>query len=459
MYDFLVEFFTTPAILLGVVALVGLIIQRKTADKIVSGTFKTVLGFLILSAGVDLIVQNLEPFAEIFLEGFGIEGVVPFDEAVVGALSDSIAQIARTTALILGFGFLVNVLIARITPFKYIFLTGHMMWILAGGLSWAFYDLGVSETNTVIFGSLLQGAILTLLPAMAQPFMRKITGEDKIAYGHLTTIGVVAAAYVGKVFGNPEQDSEEVNVPEKLSFLKDTAISVSIVMVLVYLITVIAAGPDFVADFAGETNFLLFAILRGLGFAAGVLVLLYGVRMFLGEIIPAFRGIAHKIVPGARPALDVPVLFNYAPKALMIGFIFAFFGTLVGLAISIPIGTVIPVPSIIGAFFTGGAAGIFGNAVGGRRGAAVAGFVYGILLAVPVALFYPLYELVDYGVEGLAYLVSDGIAALSLIRLFYAIRVPLLGLLLFIAGIIALSIRFRGAKKGDLLKEAKQQEE
>lgn len=457
MYDFLTEFFTTPAILLGVVALIGLIVQRKRVENIVAGTFKTILGFLILSAGVDLIVQNLAPFADIFVEGFGISGVVPFDEAVVGALSDSVAQIARTTALILGFGFLVNVLIARITPFKYIFLTGHMMWILAGGLAWAFYDLGVSETNTVIFGSLLQGAILTLLPAIAQPFMRKITGEDKIAYGHLTTLGVVISALVGKQFGNTEKDSEEVNVPERLGFLKDTAISVSIVMVLVYLITVIAAGPAFVADFAGEQHYLIFAILRGLGFAAGVLVLLYGVRMFLAEIIPAFRGIALKIVPGARPALDVPVLFNYAPKALMIGFIAAFFGTLAGLALSIPIGTVIPVPSIIGAFFTGGAAGIFGNAVGGRRGAAISGFVYGILLAVPVALFYPLYELVGYGVEGLAYLVSDGITALSLIKLFFVLGVPVIGLILFIGGIIALSVRFRGAKKGDLLEEAKEE--
>ncbi len=453
MYAFLTELFSTPSILLGVVALIGLIVQKKRIENIVEGVFKTILGFLILSAGSDLIAENLEPFADIFVEGFGIEGVVPFDEAVVGALSDQVAFIARTTALILGFGFLVNVLIARITPFKYIFLTGHMMWILAGGLAWAFYDLGVSETNTVIFGSLLQGSILTLLPAIAQPAMRRLTGEDKIAYGHLTTLGVIASAYIGKLFGNPEKSTEDVNVPERLSFIKDTAIAVSIVMVLVYLVTVIAAGPEFVAEFAGDQHYLIFGLLRGLGFAAGVLVLLYGVRMFLAEIVPAFRGIALKIVPGARPALDVPVIFAYAPKALMIGFIFAFFGTLVGLAISIPIGTVIPVPAIIGAFFTGGAAGIFGNALGGRRGAMIAGFVYGILLSVPVALFYPLYELVDYGVEGLAYLVTDGITALSLIRLFFFIGVPVVGLILFAAAIVALSVRFRGAKKGDLLEE------
>ncbi len=446
MYTFLTDFFTTPAILLGVVALVGLILQRKTLPSIVEGTIKTILGFLILSAGSDLIVENLSPFADIFVEGFGMTGVVPFDEAVVGALSDAVPQIARTTAVIIGFGFLVNVLLARITPFKYIFLTGHMMWILAGGLSWAFYDLGVSEMNTIIFGSLLQGSILLLLPAIAQPIMRKVTGNNKIAYGHLTTIGVVASAYVGKVFGNPEKDTEDIELPEGLSFFKDTAISVSFVMILVYLITVIFAGPEFVGEYAGDQNYLIFGILRGLGFAAGVLILLQGVRMFLAEIVPAFRGIAMKLVPGAKPALDVPVLFAYAPKALMIGFIFAVPGALVGMGISTLFNTVVPVPSIIGAFFTGGAAGIFGNALGGRRGAMVSGFVYGLLLSIPVALFYPLYELAGYGVEGLAYLVSDGITALTFIRLFFAIGVPFVGLGLFAALIVGLSIKFRGSK-------------
>lgn len=45
-------------------------------------------------------------------------------------------------------------------------------------------------------------------------------------------------------------------------------------------------------------------------FVAGVFVLLQGVRMFLGEIIPAFKGISEKLIPGARPALDVPIFMQ-----------------------------------------------------------------------------------------------------------------------------------------------------
>ena len=446
MLDFLIEILTTPAVTLGLVALVGLVLQRKRTSDVVKGTLKTVLGLLILSAGAGVIVDNLVPFAEMFTSAFNLTGVVPFDEAVIGALIENVGVIARTTSLILALGFGVNILLARITPFKYIFLTGHMMWIMAGALAWAFHDLGVSETNTIIFGSLIQGAILVLLPAIAQPIMRKVTGSDDIAYGHLTTIGVVASAYVGKLFGNPKQDSEEIKVPEGLNFFKDTAISVSLVMVLIYIITALFAGPEVVAEFAGEQNYITFSVLKGLGFAAGVLILLQGVRMFLGEIVPAFRGIAMKVVPGAKPALDVPVIFAYAPTALMLGFIFSVAGMVVGLFASQIFGTVIPLPSVIGGFFTGGVAGIFGNALGGRRGAMVSGFTYGMILTIPVALFYPLYNLATYGVQGVAFLVSDGIVALSLIKLFFVANIPYVGLGLLVAAMVFLSIKFKQKK-------------
>src|SRR5699024_6823620 len=266
--------------------------------------------------------ENLSPFATMFEKAFGLTGVVPVDEAVIAALVDSVAEIGRMTSFILLFGFLVNIILARLTPFKYIFLTGHMMWIMAGAIAWAFHDLGVSETNGILFGSVIQGIVLVTLPAISQPIVRKLTGNDQIAYGHLTTTGVVAAAYVGKVFGDKSKDSEKVKVPEKFDFFKDTAVFVSLIMIVIYMITAVFAGPEIVGNLAEDQNYLVFSLLNALGFAAGVLVLLQGVRMFLGEIVPAFRGIALKAVPGAKAALDVPIFFPYAPNALMLGFLF-----------------------------------------------------------------------------------------------------------------------------------------
>ncbi len=115
------EILTVPAITLGLVALLGLLLQRKEVTEVVKGTIKTILGILILGAGSSLIVTNLAPFAAMFEEAFNLKGVVPVDEAIVAALVDSVTAIGRMTSFILLFGFLTNVLLARITPFKYIF--------------------------------------------------------------------------------------------------------------------------------------------------------------------------------------------------------------------------------------------------------------------------------------------------------------------------------------------------
>lgn len=423
MLDFIIQLITSPAILLGIVALIGLLAQKKSFQDTIKGTFKTILGILILTAGAGIISGHIDPFSKMFTHAFHLTGVVPIDEAVIGALTDNVAEIARNGALILALGFVVNVIIARFSPFKYIFLTGHMLWIMSGALAWAFYDLGYSSTEAVLWGSLIQGTTLVLFPALAQPIMRKITGNNEIAYGHLTTSGVVFSAFIGKIFGNKAIDSEKTKMPKGLEFFKDTAISVSTVMLVLYLITAFAAGPKYVGSLSDDQNWIVFSILEAFGFAAGVLILLQGVRMFLGEIIPAFRGVAIKLVPGSKPALDVPVIFGFAPTALMIGFVCSVIGMIVGMFVSNVFGTVIPLPSIIGGFFTGGAAGIFGNALGGRRGAIISGFVYGLVMTIPVALFYPLFDLQGYGISGIAFLVPDGIIVLSLVKLFTTLHV------------------------------------
>ena len=58
MLDFILNIFQTPAIILGLVALIGLLLQKKSAGEVFSGSVKTAIGMLVLSAGSSLIVTE-----------------------------------------------------------------------------------------------------------------------------------------------------------------------------------------------------------------------------------------------------------------------------------------------------------------------------------------------------------------------------------------------------------------
>ena len=74
MLDFLLNIMKTPAIVLGLVALIGLLLQKKNVGQVFSGTVKTALGMLVLSAGSSLIVSEISPFVDLFSLVFHLEG-------------------------------------------------------------------------------------------------------------------------------------------------------------------------------------------------------------------------------------------------------------------------------------------------------------------------------------------------------------------------------------------------
>lgn len=418
---FVIELVKIPAIILGLISMVGLIIQRKPFGDVLLGTVKTILGLLIMSIGIGALINALIPIQNMFQAGFSATSLttfVTFDEGVVGAVqAANVGEIGAAIAWTMLFGYIVHILLARFTPFKYIYLTGHMIWIHAGAFAILFHSFGLSLFWTVVLASVVDGAYMTFMPALAQPFMRKILGNDEIAFGHGQTLLNVLAGWVGKLVGKPEDSAEKVEVPQKLNFFRDMAISISIIMLAVSFIAAIVAVaqigiPAFQEKISGGQNWLVFTLLQALGFTAGVLVLLQGVRMLISEIVPAFKGIAESVIPGARPALDCPVIYPFGPNSLIIGLISGTIAQVVAMIILALIKWPVPLPSMIAAFFASGAAAIFGNATGGRRGAWVGGFLWcfvGWFLISFAYKFMVFGDLTALGATGLGFTVPDAI--------------------------------------------------
>lgn len=380
------DILTQPALLMGLISLIGLLALKRPFHKIMTGTLKPILGYLMLGVGADFIVANLDPLGKMIEHGFNITGVVPNNEAIV-AIAQNV--LGKETMLILLFGLVFNLIIARFTKYKYIFLTGHHSFFMACLLSAVLSTGGLSGTQLVLVGGFVLGAWSAISPGIGQKYTLKVTDGDNIAMGHFGSLGYYLSAWVGKLVGNAEQSTEDIEVPEKYGFLRDTTISTAITMMVFYLIAAIAAGSKFVIDISGGTNFIVFAIMSALKFAVGVTVVYNGVRMILAELIPAFEGISRKIIPNAVPAVDCAVFFTYAPTAVIIGFISSFVGGIIGMIILGAIGGVLIIPGLVPHFFCGATAGIYGNATGGKKGAVIGSFVNGLGITFLPALLLP----------------------------------------------------------------------
>nr|WP_288642873.1 PTS ascorbate transporter subunit IIC [uncultured Anaerobutyricum sp.] len=394
--QFIQQVLSTPAIFVGLIALLGLLLQRKDPQTCITGTIKTILGFIVLNAGADVVQASIIPFGNLFQAAFHVEGVVPNNEAITSlALNDFAVQ----TASIFALGMCANIILARFSKLKYIFLTGHHALYMSCLISIIMSISGLTGIKLILTGALLLGLLMAVFPALMQPTIEAITGDDSLALGHFGSACYWLSAQIGKLFGKNDETTttEDINFPKNLSFLRENTISIALAMFLCYIVVAGAAvfnAPSEAAKILGEDNWVLFSIIKSITFSAGIYIVLSGVRMLINEIVPAFKGISEKLVPNAKPALDCPIVFPFAPNAVLIGFFSSFVGGIVALAILALMGNAglavaIVLPGAVLHFFCGATAGVCGNATGGLKGCIAGAFVHGVVATFLIAGMYP----------------------------------------------------------------------
>ena len=413
MLALILNILATPAILVGILAMVGLILQKKPVEEIVKGTVKCIVGFLVLSAGASFLqTGSLLAFGDVFNYAFSMQGVVPNNEAIV---SYALQDFGTETAYIMALGMILNIVLARFSRLKYIFLTGHHTLYMAAMIAVLCHIGGLSGLLLYFAGGMLLALISAISPAICEPTMEKIVETDELALGHFGGFGYWFSAQCAKLFAKEKDNTtEDIEFPQRLTFLRDTTVSIGITMLLFFLIVtgiavtkgILAEDPQvLLASYPNlgsllnvgsetQTHWVVWAITRGLSFSGAVYIILSGVRLIVSEIVPAFRGIAEKLVPGAVPAIDCPVVFPYAPNAVLIGFLVSFAGGIVGLVtLSMINKAFLPValilPGVVPHFFCGAVAGVFGNAEGGIKGCVLGSFLHGMLITFLPAICMP----------------------------------------------------------------------
>jgi len=377
------EIFGQGAIFLALIALVGLLLQRKSFTDVVRGTLMTAIGFFVLTRGVGIIA------------GDSISGIAGAFNAIMPDMNEVVdidmGGYGTQIGIVMVIAFALNLVFARLTKWKSVFLTGHMLYwfpyiFIAAGIS-----AGLEGVTLVVIATIFTALYMIVSPNLIKPLVKEVTGDDSFTLGHPTTILSLISGYLAKAVGNKAKSTEDLKLSKNWGFLREVSITGSIVICLTYIVMmfVMMANGLVPAEVWGvEGSMFTFIFTQSIMFGVGVTVMLLGVRMLISEIVPAFQGIAKKLIPGAIPALDCPMLFPYAPNALIIGFIVGMIASTLTIIITAPLGIfpIIVIPLVFTCFFEVGTAAIIGNGTGGIRGCIIGTATAAIVMVFLVGL-------------------------------------------------------------------------
>ena len=373
-----------PPILLGGVAMLGLVIQKKKIDDIIKGSLLAALGMFILQQGVGVLVGAIAPVNTTIQIALGAVVESGFNDQTFTTNYGGMIGIAMLL------GFILHILIARFTPLKNIFLTGHFLW----WIPFIFTAVGVENNfygaKLILFSAILSAIYWSVIPYLLKPFVQDVTESDSFTLGHPAGILALVAGIVSKYVGDKSKSTEDIKIPKSLSFFREIAITGGIVIFIMFVVLGIIFKDSLQTNGQG---IVFYAANQGLMFGAGLTIMLSGVRMIINQLLPAFQGIALKLVPNAIPALDCPIIFNYKPNAVLIGFIVAMLSStfFIIIAAKLNLFSVILIPLIITSFFECGTAAVIAEGQGGLRGTIVgtlvASLVMVVILGVSVGVF------------------------------------------------------------------------
>jgi PTS system ascorbate-specific IIC component len=372
-----------------------MLLQKAKGSEVFEGVIKTVVGMLILNAGATVISDTITPIMQLLNNVVGVNGVMPMNEAAFG-IAMSVAEISETAVTIFVLGFVIHLVLVYLIPskgMKNVYLTAHMMLYLSIFLELTIGSvLGLSGTALVVTCAVMAALYWTFTPAIPRFLGRKFFGED-FTLGHAQQFGTLIGAGCGKLFSKKaeEEDAENIKLPGGLYLFQDVTLALALIMPILFIIIGLVVGEAQVETLADTQNWIMFLIIQGLTFAAGVSIMLSGVRMFLNSIIPAFKGISEKLIPNSVPALDCPVFYPFSPSGAMLGFLGSIPAGIIVCLLTIVLGSsVVVFPSPIILFFDGCTVGVFGNKYGGWKGALLGGFVSSFIAHLGIIWLYPM---------------------------------------------------------------------
>ena len=403
---------TKAEFFVGLIVLVGYILLGRKWYETLAGFLKAVVGYMILNVGSAGLINTFRPILAGLNQKFHLNAVVIdpyFGLNAVNAALENIGLSAAWTMTSLLLAFIWNIILLifrKFTKLRTLLLTGHIMVQQATTVTWIVFLFIPGLRN--IWGAVAVGILVGTYQAVfsnltVEPTDRLTDGEGGFAIGHQQMVAVWITDKVAHIFGKKENSIENLKFPGFLKMFEDNITATSTLM-LVFFGTIMAIlGEDFMrqidSSFAETTAFPVYILIQSLYFTVYLQILNMGVKLFVGELTQSFKGISDKLLPGAVPAVDCAVAFNYAPgNAVTIGFLCGMVGQVIAI-----LGLIVfhsPVIIIMGfttVFFDNAIIAIFANKRGGVKAAMIIPFICGLIQVLLGAVTVWLVELVPYG--------------------------------------------------------------
>ena len=439
------QIFGQPFILMAIIVFVGYIAMKQKVSKALVGAAKASIGILVMGMGSGALIANFGKLLTALQTATGIAGAgLNTYPTMTASFAKMDAVLGAGTGATWGIytllvGFIMNLILVALqkyTKIRAVYLTGNAMIVQAGistYVVWRFLGLGMIPT--VLIASLITALYWGIFSTLLIKPTHMITGADFTVAHQQMFMNYVAYKLAPKIGSAEKDDIEKKKLPDSLNFLQDNIIATALIMFISVAIIMLVVGPEQVdwlrsaegLNQGGLTNNIVFLVWTAVTLTANIVVLLSGVRMFVGEMMMSFKGISEKILPGAVAGVDCAAIFAFAPKSVVLGLLFGALGQILGLILlAVFKSPIFLVPGFIPLFFDNATIAIFANKFGGWKAAAIIVTVNGMIQIFGSALAVSMMELTWW--QGSADYATIWVAIIAIFKLIgSALGIPIAG--------------------------------
>ena len=417
LYDIWVWFasniLTKPAYFIGLIVLIGYILQKKTWYDSLAGFIKATVGFLILSVGSGGLVSNFRPILVGLKDRFNLDAMVIdpyFGQNAVQSAMEGIGRSFSQVMFLLLIAFIFNLVLVKfnkITKLRAVFTTGHVQMQQAATAFWlilfCFPQLG--DTPMLIIMSLILGLYWAVGSNLTVEISQDLTDGGGFCVAHQQMFGIAFFSYLSKkIFGSKKNSKriEDIQLPGFMSIFNENMVSTAILMMIFFGAIMAVLGKDYFIEtkvLKEGASFFMYVVDTSLKFAVYLAILQLGVRTFVTELTNSFQGISNTFLPGAVPGIDCAATYGFgSPNAVTIGFLFGVLGQVIAiLGLIVFKSPVLIITGFVPVFFDNATLAVYANHKGGLRAASIMTFLSGVIQVLGGAIAAGAFGLAAFG--------------------------------------------------------------